>query len=663
MTAATGNILPPSKDSKTLTELAELCMLTQVATREKLEELRSYLENEGYTVTSPRSNNSKQGYSAAKNAFKSSPTLDRKNSRTKATGQVNVFGLTYEEDAGEPSLPLVTNIGGPLESVIEAEYETDGMTTPGSVLESPFFSSAQRRKNTSVTPSLSARKTKNRRKSSSFALRSPVTPPTFDKLRISDSTNELLLQTPNDENHINENNLGTEVSKSVSRPVDTPNRSQEEQQHLYEFREEDDMITLDTTINKDTTLCSPQIYGGTTSEKMKSFEEERSQFFARMEGILERVEETLMDESQSPMSYDQDDDDDSINPNINGESSQALTSRKDVDKQYERSIISVRSNDGISSRSNRYEEATFNEDDELSGSRYSRDSTNMVATQVAGKDGSKSDIKPFGISEDKSVYSINHQRPTHILVDSGLASPAHTNITMDATFLSDVNESSLVRREEHLDTRYRGQSSIVKYAEEDDDNLSTVTPVLDRYRLDPSDGSSSGLKVVPNKRSAHRSNKKRTPTPRREKLPTIAQLSPSLDHILHARTPKREFTDSDFISPRATTSEHDEQNYDSITPTVRATKVYRKTPFRKRNPFDVEDDEDENHDPNIGIGYSQKSHGAFSIAVPPLRHSSIEPNRTDFLEKHRRHAYLQDETDTIQKIDETIDRIDIELSD
>lgn len=380
MTAATGNILPPSKDSKTLTELAELCRLTQVATREKLEELRSYLENEGYTVTSPRSNNSKQGYSAAKNAFKSSPTLDRKNSRTKATGQVNVFGLTYEEDAGEPSLPLVTNIGGPLESVIEAEYETDGMTTPGSVLESPFFSSAQRRKNTSVTPSLSARKTKNRRKSSSFALRSPVTPPTFDKLRISDSTNELLLQTPNDENHINENNLGTEVSKSVSRPVDTPNRSQEEQQHLYEFREEDDMITLDTTINKDTTLCSPQIYGGTTSEKMKSFEEERSQFFARMEGILERVEETLMDESQSPMSYDQDDDDDSINPNINGEPSQALTSRKDVDKQYERSIISVRSNDGISSRSNRYEEATFNEDDELSGSRYSRDSTNMVAT-------------------------------------------------------------------------------------------------------------------------------------------------------------------------------------------------------------------------------------------------------------------------------------------
>ena len=139
--AATGNILPPSKDSKTITELAELCRLTQFATREKLEALRSSLENEGYTVTSSRSNNSKEGYSAANNVAKSSPTLDRKSNRTKTTGQINVFGLTYDDDAGETSLPLVTNIGGPLESVIEAEYETDGMTTPGSALESPFFSS------------------------------------------------------------------------------------------------------------------------------------------------------------------------------------------------------------------------------------------------------------------------------------------------------------------------------------------------------------------------------------------------------------------------------------------------------------------------------------------------------------------------------------------
>ena len=60
---------------------------------------------------------------------------------------------------------------------------------------------------------------------------------------------------------------------------------------------------------------------------------------------------------------------------------------------------------------------------------------------------------------------------------------AHTNITMDVTMMNATAASVSILG--------------------NDDNSSTVTPILDRYRLDPDDNSID-IKVVPNRRGATR---------------------------------------------------------------------------------------------------------------------------------------------------------------
>ncbi len=647
--AATANILPPSKESKTITELAELCRLTQVATREKIELLRKSLVSEGYAVTSPRTT-MRQGIKSTNQASTTtSPSLDRKFNRMRSPiPPSTVFRIGEgKKDRVETSLPLVANIGGPLESVLEAEYETDGMTTPGSYLESPMFSSTPR--DSLATPS-SARKEKirKRRTSSSFSLRSPGTPPTLDRLRISDSTSELLQNIREDE----ESNEGSARNKSSSDNVsfakETPDKStvqdqydarkqEQQQEHLFEFRDDDDMISLNTTMTKNTTLYSPMIMGATSIEN-RSLVEERSQFFARMEGILERVEETI---SPSPRSYNQNI---SIHSKERQTPSTLFNDRENERQSLQHSISSSSSKGRVVQRSDRHSRKAFyetehgtilTEDNDHSHMSFSKDSTNVVATQVAGKVALNKGVMPS--VEDQKSPNTMRQRPTHILIDSRAPSPAHTNITMDATFMNDMNGTSFMLGEENFRTGH-----LIR--DEEDDNLSTVTPVLDRYRLDPSENNSVGVKVVPNKRSAHRTNRKQTTNPTQGQLPTIAQLNPSLDHILHTRTPKNEPKESDFASPPNSSSER----------VMRMRRVYRKTPFPKRKLVNTEEDEDENHDPNITTGssrtYSPKPsdhvEGAFSITVPPLRHSSFEPKRPD---------------DTIRKIDETIERIDLEL--
>ena len=711
--AATGNILPPSRESKTITELAELCRLTQIATREKLDALRSCLKDEEYTVKSPRKTNFRQRMKSINEVSISSPSLDREYNRTKTkTTESNAFRTKIENkflsDYGgksETPLLLVTTIGGPLESVLEAEYETDGMTTPGSNLESPFFSSVHCgfNRDVSATPSVSTKKIneQKRRTSSSFSPSAPRTPPTLDKLRISDSTNRLLRYVEHGEENIEDSGHDMTSSNETSFSKENSNKpviqdqyhsqkQEQEQQHLFEFRDEDDMITLDTTMTKNTTLYSPMMHRGSNNEERSSVEE-RSQFYARMEGILERVEETILEESQSPITYPDE-------TKVYG------------DQPRQHSILSSSSDEKNSARPELYSSKKLfegnsgtipSEIDEYSAMSFSSDSTNMVATQVARKSISKNETLPENDVNNKCSENIIRRRPTHILVDSGVASPAHTNITMDATFTTEVNGTSFLRKEERCDTEnfVRGITNYYD-AEEEDDNLSTITPVLDRYRLDPSDNNSSGLKVVPNKRSAHRSNKKQTPTPRQGRLPTIAQLSPSLDCILHARTPKKYSNATDFISPQATTSERHLQKINANTSFGRNRKVYRKTPFPKKKIVNMEEDEGENHDPNNSIRFSilhspetfDRDQEAFSISVPPLRHSSFEPKRTDlsilhlggeemlsFNDKQRSSIqadppsalfpddgshlpYFQEETNKIQKTDETIERIDNELS-
>ena len=732
--AASGILLPKSRESKTITELAELCRLTQNANREKLEILRSCLEDEGYTVTSPRTNRGA--------ASEASPSLDKQFNRTRtaATSSINTTSFTlggennFLSDDGissQTSLPLVANIGGPLESVLEADYETDGIPTPESYLDSPALSTYDFYDSDDLaTPAVSTRKDQiqNPRTPSSITLRSPDTPPTLDKLSISASTNIFLQHMENAGDNGEDNSLPLSshscVSESssinnISFSKETPKRlmlqdqypphQQEQQgQHLHEFLDEDDMITLDTqsTMTKNNTFCSPNVTGGANISV-----EERSQFFARMEGILERVEETILEESPSPGSYDRNGDM-STDSDQHRVASSLFTQGEDDDRPYQHSIASTSSKDRTETGLHRQPYATFyegqsapSENDEDFDMDLSKDSTNVVATQVAGKGTSKDETMPLVSTENditrQNSLNVFQQRPTHILVDTGLASPAHTNITMDATFM---NETSFLRGEEKYkeNTKLLVREMINYDYEEDDDNLSTVTPVLDRYRLDPSDDNSIGVKVVPNKRSVHRINKKQTTTPKQGRLPTIAQLSPSLDYILQAATPKQESNEPNFTSPPIVTSERHLRSMAANSSIKKNRKVYRKTPFPKRKEEDdtSRNAADENHNPNISTGSSfpdspepfKYNEESFSISVPPLRPGSFEPKRADesvlrlgskrtlslpgknkssvsvefrsasFSSGASRQAYLQEETDTIQKIPETIEQIDLELA-
>ena len=113
---ATENILPPCHEAKTLTELSELCRLVQEATRQKMALLRTRLELLG-----------------VKPSWQDSITSPEAALADKGPSRIH------------------WSVGGPLDCVIEADVETEGATTPGSLLQPSPFSTTTKPKG-SLTP-------------------------------------------------------------------------------------------------------------------------------------------------------------------------------------------------------------------------------------------------------------------------------------------------------------------------------------------------------------------------------------------------------------------------------------------------------------------------------------------------------------------------------
>jgi len=753
LSLATGCILLSSRQSKTITELAELCRLSQNATREKLEELKLCLENEGYTVTPPGTA-SLQAVKLAGIVSSSSPSLNRNYNRRRTMAKKSIKSThsmmaitensrSNEEKNCQTSLPFITNIGGPLEIVLEADYETDGLPTPKSYLESPVLSSPPSNleneelvDNTELLPptvSTMNEKMHYWQKSLSFVVPSPDTPPTLDELSMSANTNSLLqnIQIIKDNvedkpcvshgslhNTFSSNEICCTEDSSKRSIVKTLNISQQQEQrqhHLQEFLDDDDMITLDTqsTITKNFNLSSPTLAGETSNENQISAEK-RSHFIANMEGMLERVEEIVLEESPSRKAYFQ-----------NGLKSRysnkkridlALVAQKNEDIQpNSTSGRSTSSREKTLSQSRRNASKIFYENESKSIGdncvlNISKDSTNVVATQVAeedvSKDGNVSLVPNKNKVGNRCSLDSFHQRPTHILVDTRLPSPTHMNITMDAAFMNETNEISFEEgREQKKDDPKTYMREISGYDTDDDDNISTLTPILDRYRLDPTDENSVGVKVVPNKRSAHRTQNKQPKTPRRAQLPTIAQLSPPLEFVLRRTLPEKSLIESTFMSPEISSSKDDTGALTADASLILKRKVYRKTPFPKRKLLSMEDvgesDSITNENENLN-NFSpsslpdspeslKKDERKKFISVPPLRPSSYESGHLDESILHtgakniqsikkrdevtaspeasvpsicsgKARQMCQEETDTIQKIDRTIERINLELT-
>eukprot|EP00980_Cylindrotheca_fusiformis_P020314 scaffold7344_cov145-Cylindrotheca_fusiformis.AAC.12 len=477
---ATEFILPNSSSASTVTELAELCRLFQEGNRKKIEIIRQRLQAMGAT------------------------SLQQEES--------------ISPDAPTPSGSVFWSIGGPLERVVEGDVETEGATTPGSMMQpSPFPSNRK----TSVSPAT----------------------PTMDSISLSASTASLLQSiTPNRTLRTSQSPHGRKSRRSSSFY----------QSNFDGFQEEDDMITLDTHLSMAT---NRRVSGHGASEPM-----EQNEFLSKMESMLDRVEESILESRPS-----------------------------------DEVTVQTRKTPNTEPRDDKTDE-----DDEYSGED---DSTDVVATQVASttrrrrmsmneQDGAET-LRQFRSVRTSPAEAQASVRPTHILVDTEAPSPAHTNITMDATMLNDT------------------MISVSLFP--DDDNNSTVTPILDRYRLDPDDNS-TGIKVVPNKRRGSNKFQKHIIT---EVVPE-EQTPVSVGGSFYTQ-------ENGFTSPRGLPG----------TVSARKKKQYRKTPLPKKRlngDYSVET-LDENDDPNIQFANSstQKQYAPSStmgsFTVPPLRPSSFEPKR------------------------------------
>jgi hypothetical protein len=331
---------------------------------------------------------------------------------------------------------------------------------------------------------------------------------------------------------------GKGLLKTTPSPSNSSRRS-ERQLNFEGFRDEDDMISINTMEQQARASQNMAL------SPLQELREERSQFLARMESMLERVEEELLHESRP------------------SDETNGLSRQSSKEPSMERP-----------SNSKFLEELHADED---SGDD---DSTNVIATLVADKP------QPVGNKIMRPVPIV--RRPSHIVVDTGLLpSPSHTNITMDGILMNDTMISMSVLQ--------------------DDDNDSTVTPVLDRYRLDPDDNS-IGIKVVPNKRGQHL---QRIP----ESGPTQRDLNTSA------------FNDENdgFLSPKGLPG--------SVS--ARKTKQYRKTPFPKKDQDHTFDEENHPNRGTLSFSPSPSSTSSFdasnpesSFSVPPLRPRSLGPSRT-----------------------------------
>ena len=588
---ATNEILPPSSESKTITELAELCRLTQNVTVQKFDNLRSRLEEAGYTVssspTAASNNNNRRPWKSTNNRLASPPP-------------------NYHS-----AWPTV--IGGPLESVVEAEYETDGATTPGSYLQSPAPSSTSFISNFTNSASTNKKKQRERRKS----CLTPTTPPTMDRLSFSASTSKLLqtMDTTKQQFFSDDDNQGNSNQNQADREHNHRRRSTTEFnfRHQFEFRDEDDMITLDTqsTMTKNVSPVRKSGNYNKASPPSKPAIEEKTEFFTRMEGMLDRVEETILEED-SPRGFRNEPSrpSDEIKASLRMQTYSPEKSLQSIESSFNGSI----QNKYSCPKTNRSDSFTSMND----SSHYDDDSTNVVATQVA-------EINNPVLPNQQVIPGLqdSNKTPTHILVDRAMASPAHTNITMDATVMNETYTSFLVT-EENL----KGNVGIVldrnDSFDDNDDNLSTVTPILDRYRLDPDDNS-IGVKVVPNERRSHHKETRRRST---------AGISPKRKESLPI------FLPSNFLSPPP--SHGVERNPGSGT--SRQRKVYRKTPFPKNKAY-VNYEEETNHlpplkendHPNLSVDSTGTSSPPFlrtvgatnstAFSIPPLRPRSFEPRR------------------------------------
>jgi len=132
---ATTNILPPSREARTVTELAEVCRLIQETTRQKIGHLRTRFDLMGIQST-------------WHDSITSSPT---------GGGNRQVGKTTTSSHNITTDLPPWSILGGggiPLDCVIEGDVETEGATTPGSLLQaSPFPTTTKTHPNAqSLTP-------------------------------------------------------------------------------------------------------------------------------------------------------------------------------------------------------------------------------------------------------------------------------------------------------------------------------------------------------------------------------------------------------------------------------------------------------------------------------------------------------------------------------
>ncbi|KAG7347042.1 hypothetical protein IV203_006111 [Nitzschia inconspicua] len=757
---ATQDILPSSNESKTITELAELCRLTQTASRQKLELLKRRLQEAGYTVYSPvRSSAEKpeprrytRHVTDSTAAASTSSLLRNTTGRSPTPSSANV---THDIDASTSAsiLPwmLTSTIGGPLESVLEGDAETDGATTPGSILQSPspmlWNSSAKKIQGSSRMPLSFASPIRNKITN----IHTNSISPSMPRLSLSASTADFLRRQQEQQQQQQQQDCNDKASNPLReeiQPHRTPEKSkssvssfvqrtqrtqtpkarhdgqQNQQQNRpwnTEFREEDDMITLDTQ-STFTKPASPIRHATTSTETKESpsQREDRSSFFARMEGMLNRVEESIMENPSPPRRYRGDE---PSRPSDEIQASLSMMPRSEAPKQqyshYQRAAHrSLYQEESYSNGSVNCNSLDDNEDGCDDEDDEDDSSTNMAPTLIAEKNQSfrhvasksigwstdeKDSKRPHPLNTPQQQQQVQIQRPTHILVDRAISSPAHTNITMDATMMNDTFASFLGMDETQLREKMAPTQEHPNYRFNDDDttdNLSTVTPVLDRYRLDPDDENSIGVKVVPNERGSHQKPLVQTSGQKQGSHPFMTSSS-------RPKTPKETatlpiFSASDFLSPQQTPTAVTARPLQQRTPGSISTqnkKVYRKTPFPKRKATHEQESNsstfNENEHPNTSTGSSvAASPGVFqkslapiesiSITVPPLRPRSLDSRRLEenfsiakgpyvsfdplqISNKHRsKNSTMQridqEENATIDQIDKTIERIDQELA-
>ncbi|CAJ1945654.1 unnamed protein product [Cylindrotheca closterium] len=464
---ATGCILPKSTSSSTIIELAEMCRMVQEENRKKIGFLHQRLISMG--ATSLKSN--------------------------------EVFSPVMSP----PTTNVFCFLGGPLQMVEEGDVETEGATTPGSMINpSPFASNSK--------PSISP------------AAR------TIDQMPLSSADSD----------------------RSTS---PTPRRSSRSsgsfrRMNFEGFQDEDDMITLDThRSGKSPTANRSKSYGSSFARDSKG----HHQFINEMESMLDKVEESILE----------------------GRPSDEVTLQ--VNRRATNELQDSSSSEGDVSASD--------------------DSTDVIATQVA----STTRRRQADAHQLNGAPKVAPQRPTQILFDNDAPSPAHTNLTLDATMMNDTMVSTVLFQ--------------------DDDNTSVMTPILDRYRLD-ADDNSVGVKVVPNKRG------------------TSSRLRKPLEDVAEEQTPMASnhtntfIKEGDFMSPKGLPG----------TISARKKKQYRKTPLPKRtlhNDDTMDTTMDENDDPNLPIIHSSpsvvnaspraSSSTLGSFTLPPLRQSSLDMRRNEIL--------------------------------